>query len=76
MTRFETDWSAADSYTPFLEAVADRLGEPLRDGLVLLEGQSLRVTEAGRPFLRNICMAFDARIERGGEAARQFSRTV
>lgn len=76
MTRFETDWTAADSYTPFLEAVACKLEEPLRDGLVRLEANRCRVTDAGRPFLRNICMAFDARIERNAGAARQFSRTV
>jgi oxygen-independent coproporphyrinogen-3 oxidase len=76
MTRFETDWSTAGSYTPFLEAVGDRLEEPLRDGLVLLEGSRCRVTDAGRPFLRNICMAFDARLARNAGEARQFSRTV
>lgn len=76
MTRFETDWSTADSYTPFLEAVGARLKEPLGDGLVRLEGNRCRVTKAGRPFLRNICMAFDARLERGEGVARQFSRTV
>jgi oxygen-independent coproporphyrinogen-3 oxidase len=76
MTRFETDWSSAGGYTPFLEAVGDRLEEPLRDGLVLLEGSRCRVTEAGRPFLRNICMAFDARLARNAGEARQFSRTV
>jgi len=76
MTRFETDWSSADGYTPFLEAAADRLEEPRRDGLVLLEGRRCRVTEAGRPFLRNICMAFDARLARNAGEARQFSRTV
>ena len=76
MTRFETDWSAAEHYAPLLEAAGERLEEPLRDGLVHLEGAICRVTDAGRPFLRNICMAFDARIERRPEAARQFSRTV
>jgi oxygen-independent coproporphyrinogen III oxidase len=76
MTRFETDWSTADGYTPFLEAVADKLAEPLRDGLVCLERSRCRVTEAGRPFLRNICMAFDARLAHNAGAARQFSRTV
>ncbi|HEX6186363.1 MAG TPA: oxygen-independent coproporphyrinogen III oxidase [Pyrinomonadaceae bacterium] len=76
MTRYETDWSGADSFTPYLESVADRLAEPARDGLVRVDGVSCRVTDAGRPFLRNICMAFDARIGLKAEAARQFSRTV
>lgn len=76
MTRFETDLASAESYTPHLGAVADRLEGLLDDGLVQIEGGLCRVTERGRPFLRNICMAFDARLERKSDAARRFSRTV
>jgi oxygen-independent coproporphyrinogen III oxidase len=32
-----------------------------QDGLIELRDDRLRVTDRGRPFLRNICMAFDAR---------------
>ena len=76
MTRFRTDWSSGDGYTPYLEAVAGRLAEPLADGLVRLHDSCCEITDAGRPFLRNICMAFDARLARNADAARQFSRTV
>jgi len=76
MTRFETDLASAESYTPYLGVVADRLEGLVGDGLVKIEGGLCRVTDAGRPFLRNICMAFDARIERESDAARRFSRTV
>ena len=37
------------------------LHELQQDGLIELHGAGLRVTALGRPFLRNICMAFDAR---------------
>jgi oxygen-independent coproporphyrinogen-3 oxidase len=76
MTRFETDWASPADYTPFLEAVTDKLEEPLRDGLARIIGTRCEITEAGRPFLRNICMAFDARLARKSDGARQFSRTV
>jgi oxygen-independent coproporphyrinogen-3 oxidase len=76
MTRFKTDWSSAESYTPYLESVANRLEGPRRDGLVRLAESRCEVTDAGRAFLRNICMAFDARIDSNADAARQFSRTV
>jgi len=36
------------------------------DGLVRLDAHELRVTLRGRPFLRNICMVFDAYLETGG----------
>ena len=76
MTRFETDWGRADDYTPFLEAVADRLEGPLADGLARVRGTRCEVAEAGRPFLRNICMAFDARLARRPEGAQKCSRAV
>jgi oxygen-independent coproporphyrinogen-3 oxidase len=76
MTRFETDLASAEGYTPFLGEAADRLEGLVSDGLVQIEGGLCRVTEMGRPFLRNICMAFDARLAGNAGAARQFSRTV
>jgi oxygen-independent coproporphyrinogen-3 oxidase len=76
MTRFETVWASDDAYTSSLGSVAERLQGPRVDGLVQVDGARCRVTDAGRPFLRNICMAFDERLARGSEAARQFSRTV
>jgi oxygen-independent coproporphyrinogen III oxidase len=64
VTRFETNWDSETQDTPHLRSVAARLAEPQRDGLVLLDERGCRVTDSGRPFLRNICMAFDARLAR------------
>jgi oxygen-independent coproporphyrinogen-3 oxidase len=33
------------------------------DGLVETDGWRVRVTEAGRPFLRTVCAAFDPYLE-------------
>lgn len=76
MTRLRTDWSTTDDYTPFLEGVAERLAEPARDGLLELLPQGIHVHEAGRSMLRNICMAFDARLVRKAPATQIFSSTV
>lgn len=76
MTRFRTDWSAPDQKTPHLESVAERLAELSRDGLVKLHSEGVEVTEDGRPFLRNICMAFDARLVRQAPQTQLFSQTV
>ena len=75
MTRMETRWVGPDA-TPFLDDVAMRLAEFASDGLVELEGQGCRVTEAGRGFLRNICMAFDARLARRSPERQLFSQTA
>ena len=76
MTRFATDWRAPDLYVPHLDTVHEQLKEMSLDGLVKLSPGRCAVTEAGRPFLRNICMAFDARLARKDAGAKLFSRTI
>ena len=75
MTRMRADWSGA-LYTPFLADIGTRLAEFAADGLVEMDPQGCRVTEAGRGFLRNICMAFDARLARRSPERELFSRTA
>jgi oxygen-independent coproporphyrinogen-3 oxidase len=77
MTRFETSWEGPELYVPYLDTVAEKLAEPRGDGLVRLSRNRCVVTDEGRPFLRNICMAFDARLASRAPAATQlFSRTI
>ena len=77
MTHFQTEWSRADSYTPHLEMVPTRLSEAVLDGLVKLGPHRCEVTEKGRAFLRNICMAFDARLFRQSPlTSNVFSKTI
>lgn len=71
MTHFETQCPA-----PVLREVSGRLAEMADDGIVALEGNTVRVTEQGRPFVRNVCMAFDARLARQAPDRPLFSRTV
>src|SRR5205085_12286107 len=76
MTRFCTDWRAPDLYVPYLDTAHEQLAEMSRDGLVKLFADRCEITTDGRPFLRNICMAFDARLARESAGARLFSRTI
>jgi oxygen-independent coproporphyrinogen-3 oxidase len=48
------------------------------DALIEIDEDQIRVTEAGRPFLRNLCMVFDAYlIDAGGPTSPTgFSATV
>ncbi|MBE2200957.1 MAG: oxygen-independent coproporphyrinogen III oxidase [Anaerolinea sp.] len=48
----------------------------LEDGLVTFIGQEMRLTEAGRPFLRNAAMALDMRLRQNKPETRIFSQSV
>jgi oxygen-independent coproporphyrinogen III oxidase len=76
MTRLETRWDAPEDYTAYLATAVKRLSEPAADGLIELDAAGCRVTASGRAFLRNICMAFDARLSRRLPDKLLFSRTV
>ena len=76
MTRFETSWESPELFVPYLESIAGRLAEPINDGLVKVADKHCRVTREGKSFLRNICMAFDARLARKAPATTLFSRTI
>ena len=75
MTRMTTSWDGS-TYTPYLDEVPGRLSEFAADGLVRLTSHGVQVTEPGRAYLRNICMAFDARLARRSPEKTLFSRTV
>jgi oxygen-independent coproporphyrinogen-3 oxidase len=75
MTRFATRWELPQQRTPYLDRIGERLAEAKADGLVQLDEHGCRITERGRPFLRIICMAFDARLARRMPEKLLFSRT-
>jgi len=82
MTRFRTRWDRRGSAGEFMEGIATRLAPLAGDGLIVVNEDSCEVTDLGRAFLRNVCMAFDARLVRQraeaapSAAAPIFSRTV
>jgi oxygen-independent coproporphyrinogen-3 oxidase len=76
MTRLETHWETPDLYLPYLADIEGRLAEPKSDGLVKLRRHGCQITPQGKPFLRNVCMAFDARLARKAPESQIFSRTV
>jgi oxygen-independent coproporphyrinogen-3 oxidase len=46
------------------------------DGLVDVTGTGVEVTDAGRLFIRNVCMIFDAYLRRPSDDSPRWSRTV
>lgn len=74
MTRFETRWDP--KALPYFDQLPSKLSELQRDGLIELTPSSVKVTKAGEPFVRNVCMALDARLARHAPERQIFSRTV
>lgn len=56
--------------------VLKRLSPLFADGLAAWDGEYVRVTREGFPFLRNICMAFDERLHSKKMSEQVFSRAV
>ncbi|MFT6931057.1 MAG: oxygen-independent coproporphyrinogen-3 oxidase [Sediminicola sp.] len=76
MCRFETTWYTQEEYFPELMDVLERLGEMESDRLVEISNNVLKVTAKGRPFIRNICMAFDVLLHKKAPDTRLFSLTI
>ena len=76
MCNLETSFEEEEMRFPQLEDTRERLEEMENDGLLYWENDKLKVTEAGRIFVRNICMTFDLRMLRNKPETRIFSMTV
>lgn len=76
MTHLETSWNDPTAQTDYLMKATEKLRALEADGLLVLNGDHCSVTELGRACLRNICMAFDARLARSQPQTSLFSKTI
>ena len=76
MCHFETKWDTEELKFPELNDSIERLREMEKDGLVEFIENGIRLPEAARPFVRNVCMAFDLRLLRKKPSTRVFSMTI
>jgi oxygen-independent coproporphyrinogen-3 oxidase len=76
MCLFETSWENSEDYFEEIHSVMKDLEEMENDGLIKIGVTKLTVNEAGKPFVRNICMAFDLRLKRNAPNTQLFSMTV
>ena len=60
----------------FLTEIQEHLSEMIQDGLVEINGQVVQITDAGIPFVRNACMAFDLDLQGIEKREGLFSKTV
>lgn len=73
MCKGETNWNRHEDRCDALTEGLERMQGLARDGLVNLDVNSLSITPTGQRFLRNICMAIDARLWAEQPASQLFS---
>lgn len=76
MCGFKTTWSSNHLYFKELPDVLIKLKEMEHDGILEIEKDSIKILPEGRPFVRNVCMAFDLLLQRKQPNTQLFSMTV
>lgn len=76
MCKQETSWKKEhEQCHAFFEGLI-RCSEMIEDKLVSINSNQMKITSKGKPFLRNICMALDARLWRKQPGSKLFSSAV
>lgn len=76
MCKGQTTWSHHTEPCEALLEGIERLQPLAEDGLIELNSWGLKVTPEGKNFLRNICMAIDARLWANKPATQLFSMAI
>ena len=76
MCSMDTSWFNEQMIFSDLPIVLQRLDNMRKDGLIEINTHQLKVTQKGRPYMRNVCMAFDVRLHKKVPNTRLFSMTV
>ncbi|UQD57376.1 oxygen-independent coproporphyrinogen III oxidase [Flavobacterium sp. K5-23] len=76
MCKFETTWKDKSNYFKEIPEILIQLKEMEKDGFLIMIEDGIQVTEAGKPYVRNICMAFDLRLKRKAPETALFSMTI
>ncbi|CAM3073544.1 oxygen-independent coproporphyrinogen III oxidase [Flavobacterium frigoris] len=76
MCEFSTSWTNESTYFKEIPEVLIQLKEMEKDELLQINKDSIQVTESGKPYIRNICMAFDLHLKRKAPDTQLFSMTI
>jgi oxygen-independent coproporphyrinogen-3 oxidase len=76
MCQFKTNWCENSNYFKEIPAIIDELKEFEKDGLLLIFEKGIQITDLGKPFVRNVCMAFDLLLKKRAPVTKLFSMTI
>ncbi|MFD0963807.1 oxygen-independent coproporphyrinogen III oxidase [Pseudofulvibacter geojedonensis] len=76
MCHFKTEWQTPSLKIKGLKLHLKKLNELIKDELVILKENSLIVPDHARAYVRNVCMAFDAHLQRKKPDTQVFSKTI
>lgn len=76
MCQFKTSWEKPEMYFKEILDVLVALKTFEADGLITTGKNAVVVNPKGIPFIRNICMAFDLRLQRNKPETQLFSMTI
>ncbi len=76
MCQFETSWNDSQMQFKELPMILNQLEEMEYDGLIEIKEYKISITEKGKPFVRNVCMAFDLHLMRKAPETKLFSMTI
>lgn len=76
MCQFETSWNDSQMQFKELPMILNQLKVMEHDGLIEIKEHKISITEKGKPFVRNVCMAFDLHLMRKAPETKLFSMTI
>ncbi|MCR9182517.1 MAG: oxygen-independent coproporphyrinogen III oxidase [Flavobacteriaceae bacterium] len=76
MCNLQTKWTPEEEGLLDFTDIKSKLAEMQKDGLIVIQSNAIQVLEKGRPFIRNVCMAFDILYQQKQPQTRLFSMTV
>ncbi len=76
MCHFKTSWNLKEKQIVDLEKQTELLAEMAQDGLIHIRENSIEIPEHARPYVRNICMAFDMYLQKSKPETSLFSMTI
>lgn len=76
MCQFQTTWNTNELYFEEIPDILIKLKPLEDDGLIEIDSKKIIITEKGKPFVRNVCMAFDLLLQRKQPNSQLFSMTI